>query len=127
MGKKKLEPPTPPYTIQEYEKSPWWKKKSSDILSDKNYECEICHRKRWKWLPRAKKWKRMYRGAVHHKSYANIPYEKPEDLARLCFQCHDLSHLILRLENMGEFYKLLAKIVRKYFVYDATTHKKKEL
>lgn len=34
--------------------------------------------------------------------------------------------LVLWLEKMGEFYRLLAKIVRKYFVYDAKTHKKKE-
>lgn len=126
MGKKTILPPEPPYTIQEYEKSPWWKKKSSAILADKNYECEICHRKRWKWLPRGRRWKRMYRGAVHHKTYVNIPYEKDEDLSRLCYQCHDLSHLILRLETLGDFYVQLAKIVRKFFQYDASSHKKKE-
>lgn len=115
-------PPGPPYTIQEYEKSLYWKLKSKRLLLNKETECEICHRKRWKYLERKKKWKRVLRFVVHHITYENVPNEKPEDMQILCWQCHDISHLILRLENLGKFYQELAKIVRKFFKYKPETH-----
>ena len=125
MGKKKLEPPTPPYTIQEYEASAYWRAKSKHILDDKTIECEMCHRKRWKWLPRAKKWKRMLRFGTHHIRYTNVPNEKREDFMILCWVCHSFSHDILRLRHISEMFERLAKIVEEYFKYDKDTYKGK--
>ncbi len=114
-------PPLHCDTVREYEKSDWWRKKSTSLLEDKKCTCAICGRSRWRWQPRVKKFKRSYRFAVHHKSYKNVPNELPEDLVVLCWQCHDLCHLILRLESMGTIYTELAQIVRKYFQYDKIT------
>jgi len=125
MGKKKLQPPEPPFTIQEYEKSPYWRNKSKNILDKKDIECEICHRKRWKWLPRAKKWKRALRFSCHHTSYINVPNEKPEDMMILCYLCHSTSHLILRVRQISEMFERMAKIVEEYFTYDKDSYKGK--
>lgn len=124
MGKKKLEPPTPPYTIQEYERSPWWKKKSSDILNDKEVKCYVCGRRRWKWLVKAKRWKRMLGFSSHHVRYTNVPYEKEEDVIPVCVCCHRLFHDLLRLESLGGPYIELAEIAKKYFPYERNTYKK---
>lgn len=127
MGKRKeIIPPIPPYTIKEYEASPYWKKKSKILLDDKEVQCAICKRHRWKKMVRSGAWRRKYRFAVHHITYINIPDEKPEDLMILCYQCHELCHTILRLEHLGEFYRKLVAIVKEYFQYDAETHKPKE-
>ena len=107
-------------TVREYEMSPLWKSKSQRLLEDKKCVCEICGRERWHFQPRNKKWKKR-RFAVHHKTYKNVPNEKDEDLSTLCWTCHDLCHLILRLEGVGTIYKELAEIVRKYFTYDKLT------
>lgn len=109
-----------PLSIREYEKSKEWRKKSDTILSDKEVVCEICGRRRWKWQPRVKKWKRVLRFAVHHKTYINVPDEKTEDLAILCSVCHSYSHDILRLRKLGDsrMWAELAIIIEKYFVYD---------
>ena len=127
MGKKKeISPPEPPFTIQEYEKSPYWRNKSKGILDRKDIECEMCHRKRWKWLPRARKWKRILRFGIHHISYQNVPNEKEEDLMILCYVCHKYSHDLLRLRHISEMFGRLAKIVEEYFKYDKDSYKNKE-
>ena len=126
MGKKQLKPPEPPFTIQEYEKSSWWKHKTSVILNDRNVTCFVCGRKRWKWLPRAKKWKRMLSFSTHHVRYTNIPYEKEGDIIPMCVCCHRLFHDLLRLETLGGPYIELAKIAKKYFPYEKETYIKKE-
>lgn len=126
MKKKKeeIKPPEPPFTIREYESSPYWHNKSQEILKRKDVECQICHRKRWKWMPHKKKWKRMLRMAVHHITYDNVPNEKDEDLMTLCYTCHTTCHLILQLENLAPMYKELTRIVLKYFKYEDRKHKK---
>lgn len=67
-------------------------------------------------------YKRVLRFSVHHKHYRNVPNEGREDVMILCWQCHDICHLILRLEGIGGIYPLLADIVRKYFVYEKDTY-----
>ena len=106
-------------SIKEYEASKIWRDKSKKILDDKDCKCAICGRHRWKKYKKKAGWKRMLRFSVHHVRYSNVPNEKPEDLLVLCWQCHDLCHLIFRLQHMAPFYSALAKIVRKFgFVYD---------
>lgn len=113
-------------SIKEYEKSSVWTKKSKALLDDKDFVCEICGRPRWKWQPRAKKWKRMYRGAIHHKTYKNVPAEEPGDLLCLCANCHSFSHDILRMRNLGNspMWAELALVVEKYFDYDSKSYTK---
>ena len=61
----------------------------------------------------------MLRFSIHHTRYCNVPNEKPEDLLTLCFSCHDICHLILRMKHIAPFYLALAKIVYKFgFKYD---------
>ncbi len=116
MGREKKNPPS--VVIREYEASPEWKKKSRDILNNKECVCAICGRARWKKYIKKKGWKRVLRFSVHHVTYKNIPNEKEGDLVVLCWQCHDISHLILRLEHISTFYAELAKVVHRYFKYD---------
>lgn len=111
-------PPPPCESVKEYEKSPYWIKKSRTLLDNKELTCPFCRRPRFVWQPRKKVWKRNIRFVVHHKRYTNVPYEKDDDLIVCCWQCHDVFHLILRLENIGFIFKELATIVRKYFVYE---------
>ena len=119
MARKKKEvlPPEHCASVRDYERSPFWKKKSQTILDDKDVVCAICGRPRWTWMPRAKKWKKR-RFSAHHRTYKNVPNEKPEDLMPLCCLEHTDAHHILQCENVSDMYKELAAIVRKYFFYD---------
>jgi len=127
VAKKKREPvkpPASPFTIREYESSPYWAKKSKEILDNKEAECAICHRKRWHWQVRNKAWKRVMRGAVHHIRYDNVPNEESEDLLVMCYQCHDFCHSVIRLANMSPMYREMAELVKKYgFLYEKTAQK----
>jgi len=116
-------PPPAPYTIKEYEASPYWKKKSATLLDDKACTCEMCHRKRWKHLPRKNAWKKL-RFSVHHTTYDNIPNEQPGDLQVLCYVCHHYSHVLLQLRNISEMFEKIAKIVEQYFRYDKDSFKR---
>jgi DNA-directed RNA polymerase subunit RPC12/RpoP len=116
--KKDCLPPPPCSNVQEYEKSDWWKNKSKKILENKELVCPYCGRPRWVWQPRKKVWKRNIRFVTHHFTYINVPYEKDEDVAGICWTCHDCYHLILRLEFVSPIFKELATVVRKYFRYD---------
>jgi 5-methylcytosine-specific restriction endonuclease McrA len=118
--KKGILPPEHCASVKEYEASAVWTKTSRTILDDKAFVCEICQRPRWKWLPKAKRWKRVYRGAIHHKNYRNCGKEERGDLMYLCFQCHDLMHLLLRLEKWGGVFSKLADLARTVFVYEGT-------
>jgi hypothetical protein len=116
--KKEIELPPPCSSVQEYEKSEWWRNKSKNLLENKELICPYCGRARWSWQPRKKKWKRLIRFVVHHKTYINVPNEKEEDLIICCWTCHDVFHLILRLEFISKIFKQLADIVKKYFIYE---------
>ena len=115
--RKAIEPPEHAKDIKEYEKSPWWTKQSRTILDDKEAVCEICGRKRWQWMPRKKKWKRL-RFCVHHIRYTNCPNEQRKDLMVICWFCHDLFHLLFRLESWGGVFAKLAKIAHTVFFYE---------
>lgn len=117
--KKEIEPPEHCSSVKEYEKSPWWSKKSKELLDDKELTCQICSRKRWSWMPRAKKWKRI-RFVSHHVRYDNVPYEKSGDIMLICWMCHDLFHLLLRLESWGGVFKKLATIAKTVFFYEGS-------
>ena len=105
-------------SIREYEASVIWKRKSAELLDDKECVCSICGRHRWKFLPRVKKWKRLLRFSVHHKRYDNVPNEAPDDLIVVCYMCHDTAHLLLRLSEWLGPWKRIAEIIREYFVYE---------
>lgn len=105
-------------SIREYEASVIWKRKSAELLDDKECKCEICGRSRWKWQVRNKKWKRVLRFSVHHRHYRTVPNESREDFSVLCFTCHDGLHNILRLEDWAGPWKEIAAIARKWFFYE---------
>ena len=117
---KEVFPPEHCNSVQEYERTPYWRKKSQKLMEDKECVCEICGRKRWKWMPRKKKWKRL-RFVSHHVRYSNLPNEKPEDIMVICWQCHDLFHLLLRLESWGGVFVKLAEIARTVFLYEGNS------
>jgi hypothetical protein len=105
--------------IKAYEASARWKAKSKKLLDDHDLVCELCGKARWKYQPRVKKWKRLRRFAVHHKTYANVPDEGKEDLMCICYQCHELSHLVFRLGETSPFYRALKVIVERFgFIYE---------
>jgi len=114
---KEILPPEHCSTVKDYEKSYWWSKKRTEILEDKECECEICHRRRWMFQPRKKVWKRNLRFAVHHITYENCPYEKREDYMILCSLCHTTCHDILRYKNISKLYQQLAEEVLLFFHY----------
>lgn len=117
--KKEVLPPEHCASVRDYERSPFWKKKSQAILDDKELVCSICGRPRWTWMPRAKKWKKR-RFSVHHKHYRTVGQEEPNDLVPLCNLCHTMCHDILRYKNISIMYTELAKIVEQYFFYEGT-------
>lgn len=105
--------------IKEYEASALWKAKSKKLLENKEMACAMCGKTRWRYQPRKKKWKRLRRCVVHHVSYANVPNEQPEDLMLLCWQCHDVAHMIFRLAETSKFYMALKKVVEAFgFKYE---------
>lgn len=119
MARKKKEvlPPEHCASVRDYEKSSAWAQKSKKLLDDKDVVCSICKRKRWTWMPRKKKWKRI-RFVSHHVRYTNLPHEKDEDIMCICWQCHDLFHLLLRLESWGGVFAELANITKTVFFYE---------
>lgn len=116
--KKEILPPEHCASVKDYEQSKYWAAKSKALLDNKEVTCAICGRKRWQFLPRAKRWKRMTRSAVHHIRYTNVPNEDPSDYMILCNCCHSTFHDLLRYESLGGVYEELASIVKKYFFYD---------
>jgi len=102
--------------LKEYYKSKHWIKLSSSILENKECECAVCHRKRWKWQPRKKKWKRVLRFNVHHLHYRYLNEEEnhPECLLPLCSLCHSICHDAFRYKNVSPMYTEIFEIVKKY-------------
>lgn len=122
MAKKKtIDKTTPPKhckSIKEYEASPYWANKSLQLREDKDVVCAICGRRRWMWQVRNKRWKRSLVFNVHHITYANVPYEKEEDMLVLCRLCHNLSHDLLRYRNISPIYEAYAQIAETVFQYE---------
>ena len=116
--KKETPPPEHSASVREYESTLWWRKKSDALLEDKECKCAICGRKRWKWLPRGKRWKRVHKFSVHHTNYRNLPHEKEEDLMVLCVLCHNLFHDFHRYKGVGKPYAELYEWSKKYFMYE---------
>lgn len=110
--------------LKEYYKSVHWRKLSESLLDDKECECALCHRKRWKFITRGKnknKWKRVYRFAVHHLKYDNVYKEQEhlDDLMILCSTCHNLCHDIFRYRNISLMYTELANVIQKFgFIFN---------
>jgi len=104
-------------SIKEYEASVVWKRKSSEILDNKECMCAICGRRRWKWLVRLKKWKRVLAFGVHHITYERAGHEDSADLLVLCRLCHNFHHDILRYRKIAPVYESYALIAETVFPY----------
>jgi len=107
-------------SLKLYYKTKHWIQFSKKLLEDKECECALCHRKRWLWQVRNKKWKRILRFAVHHINYEHLNEEEnyPNSYMTLCFSCHDIAHTILRYKNISPMYKELSEVVIKHgFIY----------
>lgn len=115
--KKEILPPDHCTSVKDYEQSKYWAAKSKALLDDKAAVCAICGRTRWQFLPRAKRWKKI-RFCSHHITYKDCPNETKEQVMLLCWTCHDLFHLLLRLEKWGGIFSELGKIARKVFFYE---------
>lgn len=64
-----------------YLSSEAWAKTRADILTLYNYTCQHCGK---------------YGNHVHHKTYANLGFEEPEDLVLLCGRCHQKEHGLIK-------------------------------
>lgn len=118
--KKEILPPEHCASVKDYEQSKYWAAKSKALLDNKEVTCAVCGRKRWQFLPRAKRWKKI-RFCSHHISYLDVPNEKQEQIMLCCWQCHDLFHLILRLEKWGGVFAEMAAIAKKVFFYEGSS------
>jgi hypothetical protein len=108
-------------SLKEYYKTKHWISLSKKLLDNKECECFLCKRKRWKLITRGVNkgtWKRELRFAVHHLSYDNLFHETEKDYMVLCSHCHSISHEIQRSKNVSPFYEELFKVVSKFgFIY----------
>jgi len=100
---------------KEYLQSEEWRKKASQIKSDKNHKCEICGNQilievikiikdpfresalieelnRFTETIEEKNWDKNKLIQVHHKTYENIYQENQDELACLCHPCHVFFH-----------------------------------
>lgn len=66
------------YEYKEYLKSDHWQATRKATLASRNYKCEKCGACR--------------QLEVHHRTYANVGAERPEDLQVLCEACHRWEH-----------------------------------
>jgi len=115
--KKEILPPEHCTSVKDYEQSKYWAAKSKKLLEPKDLMCPVCGRKRWLWMPRKKKWK-CIRFVSHHTAYSHCPNEQEKDILVICWQCHDLFHLLLRLEKWGGVFAELGQIARRVFKYE---------
>lgn len=70
------EPPKGTYAA--YLASPEWKMRRIQIMSKRGAKCERCGARRTL--------------QIHHKTYARLGRELPEDLEILCRKCHETEH-----------------------------------
>lgn len=63
---------------QEYLRSPKWQATREQALARAGYRCQVCNR--------------SDQLQVHHRTYANLGNELPNDLTVLCDPCHDRFH-----------------------------------
>lgn len=70
-----------PYRLNYYEyiQSPAWKKKADAAKRDADYRCQVCNRHKDEVTLDA-----------HHRTYARLGHERPEDITVLCRDCHEL-------------------------------------
>jgi hypothetical protein len=63
-----------------YLRSPQWKRKANAAKKRAGYRCQICNHGRDEGA----------RLEAHHRTYARLGHEKPEDITVLCSDCHGL-------------------------------------
>lgn len=63
---------------REYLRGPAWQTLREAALHNAKYKCELCNYTR-----------RLH---VHHRDYAHVFHERPEDLIVLCRKCHAVHH-----------------------------------
>jgi hypothetical protein len=63
-----------------YIKSPEWKRKANAAKKRAGYRCQVCNHGRDEGA----------RLEAHHRTYARLGHEKPEDITVLCSDCHEL-------------------------------------
>lgn len=77
---------------QRYLKSKSWEqKKEEHFCNPDNSYCQACYT-----------FKRIQ---IHHKTYQNVGYEKPEDMVSLCGRCHRDCHKFMSMQLTDEFVK----------------------
>ena len=62
-----------------YLHSPWWTARKAAVIRYRGYRCERCG------LDQG----RLY---LHHRTYARLGHEHPDDLELLCRWCHQREH-----------------------------------
>lgn len=63
----------------DYIKSPEWKQKAAVAKKRAGYRCQVCNRHKNEVVLDA-----------HHRTYARLGHERPEDITVLCRNCHEL-------------------------------------
>lgn len=65
-------------TYREYLRSPWWMARKAAVMRYRGEQCERCGCR--------------YRLQLHHRTYARLGRELPEDVELLCWICHQREH-----------------------------------
>ena len=69
----------PRVVYHEYIKSPAWKKRAAAAKERAGNRCQVCNRTSG-----------IVRLEAHHRTYARLGHELPDDITVLCEDCHDL-------------------------------------
>lgn len=65
-------------TYEEYLASPWWSARKAAVIRVRGEQCKRCGCR--------------YGLELHHRSYARLGHELPEDVELLCLPCHRREH-----------------------------------
>lgn len=96
-------------TIEEYERSSWWKNFSRALLSPPDVVCEICGKPHWSIAKRDSKVHKsrttgtkysVRRFASHHKHYRHPYKETRQDIMVICNGCHETGHKLASLAKI---------------------------
>lgn len=87
-------------TYDEYLASPCWTGRKAAVIRARGYACERC--------------RATSRLELHHKTYARLFHERPEDVQLLCHRCHSTEHG-LTPKPPGRDLEDLATIIARLF------------
>lgn len=105
-------------TLRQYYKTKHWSRLRSEIAYGDDAHCEICGCHRWViYKIGPKKGQRKPKAEnhlhLHHKHYDTMLNESRDDLMLLCDSCHKLGHMLEKMKNKSEMYKIMYEDFKK--------------